>query len=331
LRTIDQLAQDLEGVRIVNLCEQTPHGRPNIGDHWSAVHRVVGWVQANAKPVTVDEALMLGSSGRWVLSDKMVIIGGGGLIGPKRFEDAVRAVLRQHPIECVAWGIGHNWLRASADAASTEWYRRVARDGGKLVWPEFLADMRFVGLRDWAAPYPWVPCASALLPHFEKFRDHTPSHDVLVVNHYERSLPTGGLTKAGLRFRHLTNLTTDLDGLMLAIADAKVIVTNSYHVVYWGQLMKRPVVCVERGNTRFDGFRSPPAFASLHDYASVLDTATAVPEAWEDARRANQEMSARVLAMADSLGLLPNLDSVDTAERAMQLRPEGTTFRSGQG
>jgi hypothetical protein len=285
------------------MCERNP--MRNVGDHWSAVARSVEWVSHLGTTMSVDEARALdGCADRSPLQGKLVIVGGSGLVGPGRFESAVESVFRQRPAAVALWGIGHNFQLGVERDPTTGWRKRVLKDGTTRLWPEWFADAHAVGVRDWNAGMPWVPCASAMLTAFDVLVDREPSRDFMVLNHYEKGIRTHDAIGEGRTFEHLTNNTEDLAEVLETMADARVVVTNSYHGAYWGLLLGRGVVVVEPSSTRFRGFRWPVTYADQSDWLAAVDRAQVSPMALAEARAANCEFSTRVFRMGQALGLL---------------------------
>jgi hypothetical protein len=316
IRSAQELEVALDGIPVVNVCEANP--MRNVGDHWSAVGRNVGWVDELGTLVSLPEALSLHRPGeRSPLQGKLVIIGGSGLVGPGPFEQAVQSIFPQRPAGVVFWGIGHNVLYGVHRDPTTGWNNRVLMDGRTLLWPEYFSRARLVGVRDYGAGMPWVPCASALLPGIDTAREIVPEHDFAVVNHYEHPIDTSIATERGLHFPHITNNTEDVDAVLRTLASARVVVSNSYHVLYWSLLLGRGVVAYEPFNTRFDHFRWPIQRASATDWLDAAERAMPSPNALTEARTATYGYSAQVFGLARSLGLVPTVTQVDTRRPAV--------------
>lgn len=311
-RSIPELTELLKEAPVVAVCESNT--MRNVGDHWSAVGRTVQWVERLGQTISLYEAASLEALGKYSpLQGKLVIVGGSGLIGPGRFESCVESIFRQRPASVALWGIGHNFQQGVHLDPTTGWRRRVLKDGVTRLWPEWLAKADLVGVRDWDAGMPWVPCASCMLPAFDVLREREPEHEFIVLNHYERGIDTTQPLAAGIEFEHITNNTEDIFETLTRLASAKVVVSNSYHALYWAMMLGRGAVAVEPNSTRFHGFRWPISYASQADWLVAVEHARSAPEALEQAREANIEFSQRVLQIGRSLGLVDPKEAIDPA------------------
>jgi hypothetical protein len=304
MRSVADLTCALDAVNVVNIHVENP--MRNVGDHWSAVGRSVPWIRDTAATVTLPEARLLAGAGyRSPLQGKLVVIGGGGLIGPGPFEEAIESVFAQRPAAVVFWGVGHNVLYGVGLDDTSGWRNRVLMDDRTPLWPEYFSAARLVGVRDWDAGMPWVPCPSCLRPEMAAYATVEPDHDVAVINHYEHPIDASAAAAAGLSVARATNNTEELAPVLATIAAAPVVVSNSYHVLYWALLLGRAAVAYAPGNTRFDHFRWPVERASGEDWTAAVLRAKPSPDALTEARDATAAFSARVLTLAKGLGLAP--------------------------
>ncbi|GAA2224598.1 hypothetical protein GCM10010413_18260 [Promicromonospora sukumoe] len=314
-RSLLELTELLADAPVVAVCES--NSMRNVGDHWSAVGRTVAWVERLGRTISLYEAASLQALGKFSpLQGKLVIVGGSGLVGPGRFETCVESIFAQRPASVALWGIGHNYQEGVQLDPTTGWRRRVLKDGVTRIWPEWLGKADVVGVRDWDAGMPWVPCASCMLPAFDLLREREPEHEFVVLNHYERGIDTSRPLATGADFEHITNNTEDILETLTRLASAKVVVSNSYHALYWALMLGRGAVSVAPNSTRFHGFRWPVSYASQADWPSAVEHARPAPEALGQARAANVEMSRRVLQIGRSLGLVDPREAIDPAEGA---------------
>jgi hypothetical protein len=288
---------------VVNVCEANP--MRNVGDHWAAVARHVGWVQETGTTVSLRQVAALSRRpGRSPLQGKLVIVGGGGLIGPGPFERAIELLFPQRPAAVVFWGIGHNVLYGVGRDPTTGWRNRVLRDGRTLLWPDYFSQAALVAVRDHGAGMPWAPCPSCLSPLLDDLADKQPEYDVAVVNHYEQPVDLSGARRAGLRFPHISNNTEDIAAVLQTMASARTVVSNSYHALYWALLLGRGAVAYEPSYTRFDHLPWPVERATAADWVDVAARARPSPTALAEARAATTSFSAEVLRLAEGLGLV---------------------------
>ncbi|GAB3227272.1 hypothetical protein GCM10027447_18210 [Glycomyces halotolerans] len=312
MRTTGELTELLRDSSVVAVCES--NNMRNVGDHWSAVGRSVQWVERLGRTISLYEAASLQDLGKHSpLQGKLVIIGGSGLVGPGRFESCVESIFAQRPASVALWGIGHNFQAGVHLDPTTGWRKRVLKDGVTRLWPEWLAQADAVGVRDWNAGMPWVPCASCMLPAFDVLREREPEREFVVLNHYERGIDTTQALAEGIEFEHITNNTEDLLETLTRLASAKVVVSNSYHALYWAIMLGRGAVAVAPNSTRFHGFRWPISYASQADWLVAVENARPSPDALDQAREANVEFSQRVLQTGRSLGLIDPRETIDPA------------------
>lgn len=308
---------ELNRAAIVNVCEH--NDVRNVGDYWSAVGRNVAWVNEMGAMISLPEASALHRSGkRSPLQGKLVIVGGSGLVGPGPFEEAIETIFPQRPMAVVFWGIGHNVLYGVDRDPTTGWRKRLLMDGKTLLWPEYFSQARLVGVRDYGVGMPWVPCASCMNPLLDVVREQEPQHEFAVINHYESPIDTSAAIERGVRFPHISNNTEDLAHVLRIIASARVVVSNSYHALYWALLLGRGAVVFEPFNTRFDHFKWPIERATATDWLDAVARARPSPDALAEARAANVAFSAEVLNLARGLGLVSDDSDPDPA-RAVEV------------
>jgi hypothetical protein len=301
-REPDEVLEAIADKSVINVCNA--NRMRNVGDHWSAVGRHVNWVRQHGAMITLPEARALGdSTRRSPLQGKLVIIGGSGLVGPGPFEQAIESIFPQLPAAVVFWGIGHNVLHGVGSDSTTGWRNRLLRDGRTPLWPDYFSKAALVGVRDHGAGMPWLPCPSCLSPMMDSFAQQQPEYDVAVINHYEQPIDARTGRDRGLRMIRATNNTEDLSAVLRTIASAPVVLSNSYHVLYWSLLLGRAAVAYEPNNTRFDYFAWPIERAGPADWPDAIERARPAPGALSDARAANLAFSAEVKDLAEGLGL----------------------------
>lgn len=254
----------------------------NIGDAAAAVGRhlqALGWGAHRAAFYDLEGAPDAARFG------DVVLLGGGGLGGPYYpWLRALRAVPAADAARFVAWGIGTNFHDVRRDG--------VVRRAG-LTYPDWLARLAdagaLVGVRDWGAPYPWVPCASCLLPQLDALRATEPTVDAVAYDHHERPPLELGLSRR-------TN-TSSLPDALAHLASARVVVTNTYHGAYWATLLGRRVVVAGAFANRLRFLRHAPAFADdPAAWRAAADAAVAYPDALAECRAATAAFAADVAA-----------------------------------
>jgi hypothetical protein len=152
-----------------------------------------------------------------------VVLGGGGLFGHPYFAKAIDR-LSEGAHRVVVWGAGHNTHTKDPDAP--------------IAYPSFLARCLLVGLRDRDTGYEQVPCVSCMSPLFDRRYPVTRKLG-LYAHSYERHVPHDWRLKAEGRWH---NTSADFEGAIEFLGSCEMVVTDSYHGMYWAALLGRPVV-----------------------------------------------------------------------------------------
>lgn len=161
-----------------------------------------------------------------------VIIGGGGLLLPY-FMPFLERLQRRQPSKVVWWGVGERMVQDLERG-----YLPESRCGGGIT-PGTFPDGHLVGVRVVGSPYRHVPCCSCrFIERFLASCPDPPTNDVVMFEHEAVALP------AGAGFPKMVNTECTPPEAIRFIASGRVVVTNSYHGMYWARLLGRPVVCV---------------------------------------------------------------------------------------
>ena len=187
------------------------------------------------------------------------ILGGGGMIDQNdNWNRWINILAEKHPV--IAWGIGFNH-HYDAPALKT------ALNFKKLA---------LVGLRDFDKGYPYLPCVSCL----KKELDITApiKREIGCITHYEN-------TKHHFDWPTIYN-NAPFQDLIRFIAESRVIVTNTYHMVYWATLMGKKVILYKPFSNRFDALQFKPVTYS-GDITSDIKKANVYPKALAECRQRN--------------------------------------------
>lgn len=242
----------------------------NVGDWWSVPSRYFQ-VSGDGTYDLVDAKTIPNLAG-------VVVLGGGGL-GRPDFQDFLSELLRpDRKYKVIGWGIGadsitrrREVLKGPADMQQLLEYFSELDEIGTRIAPENVSypDKRFS----------WVPCASCMSPLFDEFSSSPIRQRVGVYEHLREPLTPhiGGPGRFLSRFfgpySYLSNRGTDFRKKLAFLAQSEFIITNSYHGVYWGTLLKRKVVCVPFKNGLFS-FKHAPAYLDIGGFESAMDRAT---------------------------------------------------------
>lgn len=137
----------------------------------------------------------------------------------------------------------------------------------RLIWPKFLDRFEMVGLRDWGNPWQYLPCVSCLHPAFASARGMEPKHDIVVYQHRERKIdiPYG--------FPGMTNEVPkeSMREALEFISSGRVIVTNTFHGVYWSLLTGRVPLIFSPFSNRFFSFKPHLEICEWYNWKEAVE------------------------------------------------------------
>ncbi|MBY8977154.1 polysaccharide pyruvyl transferase family protein [Rhodobacteraceae bacterium NNCM2] len=186
----------------------------------------------------------------WRPGTRSAIFGGGLIFG--QIDDILRETPRSAEDDFVAWGIG------------------IPPRGLKDDMVEALASrFRLFGVRnyDWRDRFDFVPCASCMIPLFD--REIEPEHNYVVYAH-KRKTP--------FLMQHqdapvMDNKHRSLEEVLDFLSSGEIVVTSSYHGVYWAQLLGRRVLCIPYSR-KFRSFEHPPMMSDEANWERDIKLAT---------------------------------------------------------
>jgi len=238
-----------------------------------------------------------------------IIVGGGGLIGNEFFGDALQNLLlssdknqlldlwdrrwtcsnpanlevneeftvRYHELISefvnkiskdsaprVIWGAGHNG-------------EVTKKSKGTFVYPNYLAEYKLIGVRDFNQNLPWVPCASCMHPALNK--TYSIKNDIIWFEHKKQFIKDFGYDS----IPRFVNSGSNIEQTIELLGSANIIITNSYHGAYWGTLLKKRVVVVGPWSTKFYAMKHYPVLVERQElWREHIDTAVIHDTALEE-------------------------------------------------
>lgn len=187
------------------------------------------------------------------------IIGGGGIIDQNDFWNPWINALIEKGNKVIGWGIGFN-----------------THKGKTVSIPMNLDGFTLLGVRDLGQGYPWLPCVSCLKKELEMQRPVV--RKIGCITHYEN------VTK---KFDYDTiHNDRPFEELIKFIAETEILITNTYHMMYWATLMGKKVILFDPFSTKFDNFKWKPVYYS-GDIEKDIAEARIYPEALAECREAN--------------------------------------------
>lgn len=203
-----------------------------------------------------------------------VILGGGQIFS--QLDPILSSIYRANPeARPVAWGVGLPPLGSHDD---------LVREVGRKL--------KIFGTRNYdrREQLDYVPCASCLSPLFDDAP--SPQHEVVFYLHRRKGEPIEIPEGAPV----LMNTNQPPKEVVDFIASGEIVVTNSYHGVYWSQLLGRKVICLPYSN-KFEVYEHRPTMVYSTDWASAVKQATKTPPLLEEYRTMNYAFAERVLAL----------------------------------
>ena len=207
------------------------------------------------------------------IKNKMVIIGGGGLIGHHYFESKIMAIMKAQAKHIIFWGAGHN-----------------IHGNAKIIYPDYLKSCDLVGVRDFGFDYEWVPCPSCMHAAFD--RKYTLKHKIVV---YENAL-FGRLGITG--YPKLGNNSSKFEDIIAFLGSGEIILSSSYHGIYWGMLLNKKVIVIDPFSSKFNGLKYKVPFASCTDWDHKKEEAVNYPQFLDECRDANSSFAQKVKNLA---------------------------------
>ena len=238
----------------------------NAGDWWSPPIRYFKF--KNGKAIDILNFQKIPNT------ESVLIVGGGGL-GRPFFQRALSALMRpERKYKLISWGVGCDvsedrtgTVLPTTDPAGA--YFSGFDENGLRIFPSLNG-------------HTWVPCSSCMWHKFDHYRKLAPREKLGFYEH--KRVPIA----EQLKEKHpvLNNSGDSIEEKVAFLARFEVIVTNSYHGVYWATLLNRKVICIPFKSGLYT-FKHKPTYA-LKDLSEVkLHDLINHPDALEECRDAN--------------------------------------------
>ena len=180
----------------------------------------------------------------------------------------------------ISWGCGYN-LQENADD------RLLDRSLNKRGFAMFSTrDYNFAS--EFGNPERYVPCVSCMQLGMEGQAPEI-TREAGVIEHKWHPIND---------FPQYDKINNSIQALQVLgfIASSGLIITNSYHAVYWATLLGKKVILFGKNASKFDFFKYPPALYS-GDLKKDMERAAAYPEALDECRRLNIEYANEVISI----------------------------------
>lgn len=225
------------------------------------------------------------------LENQLVVLGGGGLLNPWCWHEAIQPLLERKN-KVIGWGIGHHHDNVPAHLYSkvptTDW--RTSLERYRQDYP--LEKLWLCGVRDYGQSFEYVPCSTCMSPLFD--RAYRVPHEVLVYQH-------GALEPIQIAdCPTMSNVGDSTSEQVIAfLASGRYVITNSYHGAYWGVLLGRKVVVYEPWCSKFRMLRFALPTCTREDWSEKLGQSTSYPGALAECRRLNVRFAKKVFLALD--------------------------------
>lgn len=216
----------------------------------------------------------------WIekVTQNALIIGGGGLLNRKAFERQLKLFeyLGEKGKKTVIWGAGHN----SGNRNDF---------GKKLNYNIDLEKFGLTGVRDYHYSENWVPCVSCMHSVFDK--EYTEDQEVGIILHVD-SIKKKQLVNS-LKHYPLTSNTTNLEDLISFIGRSEIILTDSYHTMYWSMLLNKKVLVIPNSSKFYD-FKYQPVITTFENFEDDLKKAGSYTGILQECREINIKFADKV-------------------------------------
>lgn len=189
----------------------------NAGDYWSR--------PSHYFPIVEEQVLDIAKLDPFV-TDKTIILGGGGLLGRSKWSQTLKEISYNNNV--ILWGAGHNNYPDNVKKAT------LIGTTQKSTLPSYMENFTKVGLRDYNLGYTWVPCASCMHSAFDVAIQIKPRKDTVTISH----------NKIKIKSKYDSvkmPAKEDLQKWLCNIAQYKNVITNTYHGAYWSLLLGKNV------------------------------------------------------------------------------------------
>ena len=253
-------------------------------------------------------------------SDAKIILGGGGLLSNENFDHIVEFVTNSDYRQLLklsksSWTLSNQENSEAHQEFSTKFTelisstlktikndntRRIIWGAGHnaeeskrksliLEYPSYMEKFDIVGVRDHGQRYPYVPCASCMIPALRK--KYSVKNDIIWFEHKKQLVKDFG----NMSIPRFVNSGNNVDQTIELLGSSNVIITNSYHGVYWGTLLGKKVILADSWSTKFSSFKYKPQLLSKNEnLTDAIDKAKIYKESLDESIDATEKFWSKV-------------------------------------
>lgn len=210
----------------------------------------------------------------------LVILGGGGLLSMPKFAEGIELVCKKDNV--VVWGPGYNDIKIKS------W-----NGLGEISIENQLQNAKLIGIRDCQSIYEWVPCSSCMSDSFDK--QYETKHDIVVFENFTVNNLLPFVDELGIKkSQYMNNFKTPLNEVIEFLASGELVISNSFHGVYWATLLGKKVLGIPT-SSKFYSLKHAVPLCSIKDWQRYSKLARTYPEALEECREANIKFKEKVM------------------------------------
>ena len=216
-----------------------------------------------------------------------IVLGGGGLIDNIKFDPAFSKLKELYAEKIIIWGSGSN-------SANSE-------------YKTDFTNIKHIGLRDFPGEHLWVPCGSCLssvLTEVIENRNHYCTGGIGILEN-DSGAKVAKVSDCGINgIRRFGNKKVSMLEMVGFIASCDILVTSSYHAVYWATLVGIPVIGIPT-SSKFYSLKHKVPLAKSNSWLGGLSETKVYAHALDECIEANINYKNSLPVALSSLELSP--------------------------
>ena len=231
----------------------------NIGDLYSSLYRLYPNIVNNYEVMCLHNDIQIDKITKEKLKDKIVIIGGGGLIDLKdEWNNKINFIIESSK-KTHFFGPGYNNENRKINIKINFKHKNIMT----------------IGLRDINNNYSFIPCPSCLL--LEKYKNNKNIRKYGIVEHCQIKMPNINNINEKINMRYENN--NSIHSILSFISSTENLIVNSYHAYYFSILLGKKVLLYKNWSNKFNNIFSQKINLynekiKLHEQFSNLESNT---------------------------------------------------------
>lgn len=208
----------------------------NIGDLYSSIYKIYPNIVDNYEVMCLHNDIQIDNITRQKLKDKIVIIGGGGLLDLKDEWNSKINFVIDNSKRIYFFGLGYNNENSIIKTKINFNHNNIAK----------------IGIRDINNNYDFVPCPSCLL--LEKYKNNNNIRKYGIVEHCQRKITN--IKGVDEKISMIYENDKSIDNILKFISSTENLIVNSYHAYYFSILLGKKVLLYENWSNKFNNIFS---------------------------------------------------------------------------